>query len=371
MPVHVQSDSNGKEFSSFIDQLTEKVIETTTASLYRKTEDQLKILLSQSDQIGAVKSNFDLLIQRYSLEKSYLDQAAEWYGCKTWWNKLKLVIYSIGASTLIGAWFTSLFCSFLCAIIVYNLVSYILQNHFRLCSIRASRLNEDISKMEKRLVEQVDKLNKIEGELRNTFILIVQDQQRTCEDNLALESIVDEITAQTKKQREIIESLQIMQAELSANNPFNEAQLKIIKAETEITADQENLEQKIDQTNFLNEKIAEIPDRLVDGINRFESILTNYQQHQEGIEAQLVQITTNLEHHQNVRFALSEKQEKVNELLFPATKVGDEEECIAQLHARRNKLQHCLNLAANIERKEGIPPLKIRSNNCPLPSFFI
>ncbi len=160
----------------------------TVDELKTTAEDQLILLQRQEDDMITMRSNLDLLLQRYNTEKGYFSWAAEWYGNIVWWQKIILGLIFIGLGAGIGAIFNMPIAIACTAAAIYLLAAYLFVNHHHVSARRNKRLCEDVLELERSLGEAIDHFAALGGSLKKVMVSLCEMNVRMAEDLIVLET---------------------------------------------------------------------------------------------------------------------------------------------------------------------------------------
>lgn len=190
------------------------VAEATMSQLKQTAEAQLEKLVGQAKNITSLKSNLDLLMERYNIGKSYFSQASDWYGEKQWWAKTGLAIAFVGVTAAIGAIANM---AIICGIIgfcVYSLITFFLINHHNATLTRDKRFCNDIVEMESTLASTIESLSKLENDLNKVLVSLCNENIRLADSTTVYESQIAELGNQVNELTQTVKKLEATKDEL-------------------------------------------------------------------------------------------------------------------------------------------------------------
>lgn len=198
-------------------EIASTVAQKTAETLITNAKSQLNHLFEQKNQFIEMKSSLDGLIQRYNLNNSYLNQAAFWYGNKSWFNKFGTGALFVAASALIGAVIQLSALFTVLALTLHYAVTFILKNHYEATASQQLMLAEDINKIEARVNVSINAFNKAQIELKQTLKLLSQHNIDMAENAAALETQITTLNEQNSQFKDAIAQLEQLTNSLLAN----------------------------------------------------------------------------------------------------------------------------------------------------------
>ena len=167
--------------------------QVTTNQITQTAKKQCENLVTQKNNIITTQSNLDILKQRHNIDKSYFNKIADWYGNLSWWIKLGIGALSFVAAAgalAVGVLASSTGIGVLCAAVilgVYFIASFIVNNHYKLSTVRDQRFFNDVLEMEQLLDESISSINEIGRDFDISLKALANENARLAEDIETLE----------------------------------------------------------------------------------------------------------------------------------------------------------------------------------------
>lgn len=256
--------------------IIDAIAENTAQVLVHEAKERIKQLFENKKHIGAMQSNLDILMQRYFVDKSFFDQAADWYGKKLWWNKTITAVSFVGLNVLVGALFNLTASLLIVAIGFYVVVHKLLTSHYTIATTRSELICADILGMEQELKNQVERLSEIEISLQQVFLRLNQEQLRMSERNVVLEDTVQRLKEQVANLEDGVEQLVQTKSGLEVTNQKLQEQVELLGSG--FSAAQAELEKKTSELSALNQQLLALQSQLTNSGDNLDDIHLRYQQ---------------------------------------------------------------------------------------------
>lgn len=194
-----------------------------------EAKTQVEKLFSRQPVIRQMKSNLDVILSRQSIQPSYFDRAAFWYGRQSWLDQGIIAAILIGLSAVVGSIWSmpALFSAI--SISIYSLAAFILNDHQSVSTIRCQRLAADLKEMEHALKQEVSELSGIERSLRSVLHQLAQEQNRLAKENTRLETLTQTLKQQVQTQTKTVQELHAAHTDLTQTNQLLAKQLHRVK----------------------------------------------------------------------------------------------------------------------------------------------
>lgn len=206
---------------------------------------------------NTIKSTLPLLMGRYYLQRSQLDVLIDWYGKKTWLEKLAMGFLFIGGGALIGAivHLTVLFAAL--ASCVYLSVHFFLMEAFNTKMARENRLAEDIVAKEENIERTVTTFN---GHIKTLHALNDSTSNLNAQFagyNQQFEELINPFVTDTATYTRIAHDLEATTTRLAATidiikTTFNDTDLKLHAAITTMNEQAAELNANVNQLESTN-----------------------------------------------------------------------------------------------------------------------
>ena len=236
--------------------------------LQKLAEQELIKLQSGKRNMEAMRSNFDLLIKRYNLEKSYFGRMANWYGALSWWIKILSFILVAGIAVSIGMLISMPITVASISTVVYLFCAFFFINHYDITERQVARLCKDIVELEQSLVDTIDHFNQLSEKLKYITTNIHDLNKHFLTDMQNMRTNVEELTCQLKRYKAIIKELQDAKSAIVFSTNKTRANLDlgcaqyaeccelIIKQATEINSISTSLDNSDQKLNISLEQLA-------------------------------------------------------------------------------------------------------------------
>ncbi len=236
---------------------------TPTVNELRQTAlGQLQHMQQQEKTLIQVRSNLDLLMQRYNAEKGLFSRAAEWYGSRSWWLKILFALIIIGIAVGIGALCHMPIALGCTAAGIYLFAAFLFINHYAATEKRNKRLCEDVLEMEHSLNDAVTHFATLSDSLKKVMVNL-------CEMNCQMTEHLEKLASQHQQLGEKVISYQTMVNTLST-------------AKTNLTEQIDKITQKLQEVSQVLQTTQDIAisqsEQLIQTTQNIDVIHTNLQQ---------------------------------------------------------------------------------------------
>lgn len=293
--------------------LTEHVAQKTTAYLIAELESRLATLIAQDNAIQVLKSNLDLLTQKYKLNKSRLTQAADWYGQRTWLQKAALGIawgvLTIAASILASAIITLgaaagaagsvlIILSAVIALLVaglYYKTASLLMEHYNVISGpggRDEKFCNDILDMETKLAASIEYLQKIKNDADIILVALNNNELQSAQHLLAFEKKVSLLNNQIEDFIKTINASEktteaLIQQNATMAERFTAIQAELNAAQNTISEQSNKFDSLNNQFAHTNQSLLEREEELMRVHEKFNESLLRLAEYEILIQAQI------------------------------------------------------------------------------------
>jgi hypothetical protein len=258
-------------------------VRLTASQVTQTAKEQCANLTAQTKNIITTQSNLDILRKRYNIGRSYFSNLADWYGNLSWWKKLGMgitVLVAAAGALAVGA-LAGVAVGVLCAsfiIAFYVFTSYLLQNHYKLTSVRDQRFCDDIVEMEALLGDSVRSMNAIGREFDAALELLASENVKLAKDIETFEAQISVFSDQVLNLTQTItqlratnDSLALMHQELlNVNQSFEK---------THVAIDEHSA-----MLDGASRDLVDTSRNLADGVERMRTIDKNFEKNQLEIE---------------------------------------------------------------------------------------
>jgi hypothetical protein len=172
------------------------------------TEQEINRLNSERRNMESVHSNFDLLLKRYNLEKSYFGQISLWYGSKSWWVKILLFILVAAIGAGIGLICHMPITLVLITSAIYIFFAFFFINHYNIHQKQTKSLCEDIIELEKSLTVAINHFNELSNSLKKNLINLHEFNTQMLMDMQSMQENFHILTTQITQYKQIIFDLE-------------------------------------------------------------------------------------------------------------------------------------------------------------------
>lgn len=211
---------------------------STLHDLRQAALGQLDHIQKQEKTIIQVRSNLDLLMQRYNVEKGLFSRTAEWYGSQAWWLKILFGLIVIGIAIGIGALCHMPIALGCTAAGLYLFAAFLFINHYTATEKRNKRLCEDVLEMEHSLNDAVTHFAALTDSLKKVMLSL-------CQLNCQMTEHIEILASQHQHLSEKVVNYQTMVNTLNANK-------------THLTEEIDKITQKLKEANHILQTTQEL-----------------------------------------------------------------------------------------------------------------
>lgn len=186
--------------------------------------NQIADLMQQSTTLDGISTDLSILITRYNAQKSYLGYAAQWYGEKSWWLQITLIIVAAGIANL-------LYLPAIISLALSLVVSFLLLNHHQVSNEHDRLISEDLVNQNESVQEMQGLLLNTKENLENNLLILCKMNQDMGRENIRLRHNVDAVTQQVEEQKSLNSSLKLTIEDLQTQEIQLNEQLSTLQEE--------------------------------------------------------------------------------------------------------------------------------------------
>ena len=185
---------------------------------------QIAALMQQSTSLDSLSADLNILITRYNAQKSYLGYAAQWYGEKSWWLQITLIIVAAGIANL-------LYLPAITSLALSLVVSFLLLNHHQVSQEHDRLISEDLVNQNASVQQMQQLLLTTKDNLQSNLLILCKMNQDMCRENIRLHDNVDKVTQQVEEQKSLNSSLKLTIEDLQAQVILSNEQISAFQQE--------------------------------------------------------------------------------------------------------------------------------------------
>lgn len=178
-------------------------------TLQTQAKNHIANLLLQRRKLGDISTQVTDLINRYNAHKSYLGQAAYWYGEQNWWLQIIIGVLAAGIAIL-------LYIPTIISIALTLVASFLLLNHHHVSKQRDQLISRDLHAQNQSVQAMIQDLEIAKTNLEEKLTVLCKMNQDMCSENIKLRTNIAEVGRQVqiykKLSEEQIATIQALQS---------------------------------------------------------------------------------------------------------------------------------------------------------------
>lgn len=246
--------------------IAENIIDSAKAAALKQLEE----LLAQKQNAINVKSSLKVLMDQYNKEKSYLSELVDWYGKKSWFDKVYLGSLFFVTNAVLIAIVNSAFIYAIIANSLYYAATFLIMNDYDIKSRRDKQLYEDIVAMEADLAKSAIELNDAIEQLNNLHTAACQQNIQAADQIKTFNEQISTFDGLTKNYEETIKNLELTATTMISDheeivtqfqntiNAFEKPTLEITRQSTDLNSVTNELEKTNNELLTRDRELADL-----------------------------------------------------------------------------------------------------------------